>query len=128
MVRYFGPPKGAVPEGLPFDRLRGLFPVPMDRWVDGAGKVASKFAETKEGELIEALIRLQSENSANFEGWLEKVGLVHSGRVSIAVLSGQVLATVVSLAQEDDDDDKRSILDRIAALDWWFYPLCRIIT
>ena len=122
LVRHFGPPNGNVPNDLPFDLLEDLLPGSMEQWVGEMVSPVRTFAAAQEGELVKALAEVQAANSRIHEAWLERVGIVPSGQVSIAILSGQALATLVSLAREGGDG--RNIRDRIRNLDRWFYPFC----
>ena len=68
------------------------------------------------------MTELQESNSTAYHTWLGSIGIVPSSRLSDTILSGQVLATLVSLATEQPAGD--TFGERINNLDWWFYPLC----
>ena len=122
-VQWFGAPDGNVPQENDdvFQVLHGVLPSSFDNWHRGNAATAVEFAQDNEDELIATLGALQEQNADIYTTWLEGIGIRPSGRVSATILSGQALATVVSLANQGDSG---TIDDRIRQLRWCFYPFC----
>ena len=97
-------------------------PLDFQNWLSRRVSGVHDFVRANERELVDVMTGLQRDNSSTHEAWLESIGIVHSGRVSITILSGQVLPILVSLAF--DSPHREPIAQRIPGLDWWFCPLC----
>ena len=125
-VDYFGAPDGNVPArqsaDSPYEYLRTLLPGQFNGWLQTRAALLTSYVDSNRRPLVAAMTQLQRVNIGIYDAWLRRVGIVPSGPVANTIFSGQVLATVVSLAVNDPDG--ATFVDRIQGLDWWFFPLC----
>ena len=135
LVRYFGPPNGLLLERSegddPESNLRTLLPS-WSEWLQDRGPSTDSFAQINANNVATALSQVVEQNWDHYTTWLEKVGIVASGQVSLAMLSGQTLATLVSLAGSlgdnvvKSDNAEKSVESILVWLrERCFYPLCR---
>ena len=130
LVSHYGAPDGRVPErdGPSYDRVLQLMPWEFEEWHASRALHSLNYSSLNAKQLVSVLLKLQEHNADVYTAWLQHVGIVPSGHVSAAILSGQVLATVVSLGSDVDEDGiemtEEEIESEIADWEWWFYPLC----
>ena len=122
LVDYFGAPAGRVPAGSSNELLRRLLPGQFDGWLEAPVRRVYDLVRNDQRMLTLALVELHDRNSSVFDAWLASVGIVPSGPVARMLLSGQVLATIVSLTK--DETRGSDFISRIQNLRWWFFPFC----
>ena len=131
LVYYLGPPEGRLPErddggGPEYRRVLGLLPQSWQEWLQDRASATDSFAKINADNVVSVLGQVVDQNWNDYVTWLEQVGIVVSGSVSNAMLSGQTLATLVSLAEtrrDDGEESNESILSRLRSK-FCFYPLC----
>ena len=121
LVRYFGAPDGNVPDGSSWQKVNEVLPQ-AGQWVGGSGRDTARFVHNHSSDVIQTFSDLLEANSDAYDAWLSRIGIVPSGQVSVALLSGQALATFASLAADGSGDG--IVRRRIKELNWWFFPFC----
>ncbi len=109
-------------KGSSYAYLEELMPLSFDNWTNDRASQVSGLVASSRGELAETLNSLQERNTEQYDSWLETIGILPQGAFADTIFSGQLLATLVSLAIQEDTTD--NFFNRIERLDIWFYPLC----
>ena len=112
LERQFGTPDRELADNSAAQHLQELLPRTYNEWLNSYN---TSYVESNEYEFAAGMIRLYEKNFLTYLAWFDSLGILASGRIANAMLSGQAFATLVSLSRNDVEIDN---------LQPCFFPFC----